>query len=124
NNSIWMSDLTIKPDNKIFLTTTYNGVYRSTNLGLSWEPTNSNLPSTEFYGMYYTNIGLLYLLSTIGIYISDDDGDSWTKSSFPDLITLSFCKTSSGRLLAGAIDPNVWTKWGGVLYKSDNDGIS
>ena len=72
-------------ENSIYFLATDSGVYKSINRCFDWSPT------AKFNGQelsvsditYFTNSGTGYLIATtnIGLWISDDDGDTWTKLS-------------------------------------------
>ncbi len=115
----WLDDLTILPDNTLLLTTDNYGIYRSTDLGSSWQLV-FNVPHLRYNKLKYYD-GCLYLLTWSGMYTSNDEGIHWSKSSYPDIGVLSICKTQTGRLIVGATYN--YTNLG-LLYKSDDNGLS
>ena len=61
---------------------TINGVYRSMDIGLSWEKVNSGLNGNHVYSMAIDNQDHIYVLTTQpglfdGYYLSTDNGDTW-----------------------------------------------
>lgn len=63
------------------------GVYRSTDNGQNWATMNNGIPNpseTAFLKIYSKGT-TLFLGTSVGLYYSNDTGDSWHKGSFPDL---------------------------------------
>ena len=61
---------------------TINGVYRSMDIGLSWEQLNSGLNGVHVYSMAIDNQDHIYVLTTQpglfdGYYLSTDNGNTW-----------------------------------------------
>lgn len=69
--------------NRFYLGTSSNGLYRSDDIGDSWTAMNNGI--AEFSGaneyrrltFHQTKPGTLYYISTFGIHISTDGGDTW-----------------------------------------------
>lgn len=55
-----------------------DGVFVSTNQGLSWEERNNGLPTqVRFYYTLYIDSAALFLGTDQGVFTSDDEGDNW-----------------------------------------------
>ena len=89
NGYLDISSLTVRsigPRSKpvIYATTREGGVYKTTNLGLSWAPSNNGLTDTEIVAIL-CDIKLppkLYAASfATGVHLSDDNGLNWSHVS-------------------------------------------
>ena len=109
----------------IFVGSLFNGIYRSTNNGDTWEAINNNLPvgSPNYVQSmaYNKNTGDLYAaVDNQGIYKSTNNGESWSRSSlnlsqyyFNDLLInnqgVIFVTTSQG-IYKSVDNGNTWTQ--------------
>ncbi len=68
---------------KFFVCSINNGVYRSTDSGISWEERNNNLTSADSKRVYDIDFinGRFIIASVDGIYVSTDEGGSWERKS-------------------------------------------
>lgn len=68
---------------KLYAGTGSDGLYVSTDAGLSWSPRNSGIEYTDVRKVI-TSSGNLIVGTASGVYLSTDDGQSWTQTgSFP-----------------------------------------
>jgi photosystem II stability/assembly factor-like uncharacterized protein len=84
----------------IYLGTFFDGIYRSTNNGDSWEKISYNIPlgSCGPPGLNCRSPDSLYVLSGNGVYFSEDGTETWGYSSIDPPI-------SYGNVTAIALDP-------------------
>jgi hypothetical protein len=79
-------------NNILYVCSYNNGVFKSTNYGLSWAASNSGLPGLPFYAKAITcRHDSLFLSTSAGVYRSVNDGASWSSISasglaFPSVI--------------------------------------
>ncbi|MFK7922650.1 MAG: hypothetical protein AB8H47_11875 [Bacteroidia bacterium] len=115
------------------------GIYKSTDSGNNWNRLSAGLPSSGFERIEIacapSDVNRLYALfqsssssECLGIYRSDNAGDSWTAVDNPSAVGMSsFTRNQAWFDLICAVDPNnpdvVWI--GGVdLLRSNNGGQS
>ena len=99
-------------DTVIYAGTATNGLYRSSNNGVSFTPVNNGLTNFNVFGMAV--IGTTLLAGTpSGVFKSSDNGLNWTISS-NGLTNLSVnaMAAKNGKFYAGT--------WGGLFVSSDN----
>lgn len=126
-----ISSITVRsmgPQSKpvMYATTIAGGIYKTTNLGLSWAPSNNGLADTEIVAIL-CDIKLpqkLYAASfATGVYMSDDNGQNWSHVS-TGIVSLN------GITLSQAVDPQtgrsvIYTaNYAGEVYKSADSGNS
>ena len=110
----------------IYAATRAGGIYKTTNFGLSWTPSNNGLTDTATV-MVLCDIKLpqkLYAASfETGVYLSDDGGGQWSHVS-TGIVSLD------GITLAQAVDPQTGrsviyvANHAGEMYRSDDSGGS
>jgi photosystem II stability/assembly factor-like uncharacterized protein len=110
-------------DGSVLAGTEYNGLYKTSDNGNSWK--SVGFSSNNIYDMVVDSEGRIFLGAKDGLYISDNNGESWTAqnkgigANLTRAITISkarsiFAGTSSG--IFRSIDNGVnWTEY--------NDGI-
>jgi photosystem II stability/assembly factor-like uncharacterized protein len=75
----------VTPDKKILIASS-EGVFRSSNLGETWQPVSNGLPETDLSSISYDNLAgtlLATSLSSSTVFHSQDGGSSWSPG--PDL---------------------------------------
>jgi hypothetical protein len=93
------------------------GIYRSTDGGLTWALSNEGLPFDRRVSAFAWDGASLYVsLSELGVYCSDDAGLSWKASSdgLPIGALVSALHSAGPALLAGV--------WRDGVYRSDSKG--
>ena len=127
-----VTDVAISPenDNHLYITTAVGGVFRTTDLGVTWEPIFDNETKSSIGNIaiapsnaqrIYVGTGEANASATSGaffgdgIYRSDDAGDTWVNVGLPN----------SGHIARIVVDPNnqdrVFTAATGVLYGANNE---
>jgi photosystem II stability/assembly factor-like uncharacterized protein len=99
----------------IFAGTQQDGLFRSTDRGLSW--TKTNLPASIVFS-FAANDESLFVGLFDGIYRSTDQGRSWTKADagLPPEVNARALAISGSHLLAGT--------FAGRIYRSTDQGQS
>ncbi len=97
----------IKMD-ELLVAATYNGVYKSTNMGEVWRPSSSGLFGESSRVMFLENIeGKLIIGTQNGVFISYDTAQSWQNfNEFYDDRYIAFMKSSKSGLLITANQKN------------------
>ncbi|MFH1050986.1 MAG: T9SS type A sorting domain-containing protein [bacterium] len=62
-----------------------SGVWKSTNYGVTWFPSNSEFYSPKVYKIVSTNNDDFIALAESGIFYSNNNGQMWEKNHYPDL---------------------------------------
>ena len=121
-----VQDIKVHPNGDLFAAVSsvffghafYAGMYRSSNRGNEWVPTDSSLWNTFVISLLVERNGRL-LAGTWGdgIFASTNDGGSWypVNAGRPDLIVHALFMTRTGAILSG-------TNIG--LYRSADDGLT
>ncbi len=105
------------PDGKLILSAN-NGLYRSTDDGVTWNHLNADYWANLNYVWYWAfdKDGKILGATGRGIYVSTDDGDTWSGP---------ICPTSAAARGAITIDSNgtIYAGWD-TLFVSSDDGAS
>jgi photosystem II stability/assembly factor-like uncharacterized protein len=103
----------------LFMGTTYDdGVYKSTNYGLTWESVNEGMGPKDVRALVVTQSSYLIAGSHYaGVYRSTDNGESWNKSvsGFPAGSSILSMFNADRGVLAGTRDG---------IYKTTNNGTT
>lgn len=101
--------------------TAYRGVFRSTDRGGSWSPSNGGLPSGVVQAMGFARAGTNVLVGTQGgLYYSANDGASWSASSLQGG-TIVGLAAADGYAYAAFVSGLPQTNG---IYRSQNGGVS
>lgn len=120
NGSIY--GLAVK-DSFLFAATASNGVFRSNDLGESWQSVSIGLPSGQYLSLMVGDSGIICGTSK-GVYLSTNNGLTWQARNAgmnnKYVWELALDSTNSGErlLFAGASGP------GGGVFRSTNNGIA
>ncbi|MEG3659603.1 T9SS type A sorting domain-containing protein [Arenibacter palladensis] len=103
-----------KVQNSLVLATHWGGVYKSIDNGESWNPSNSGFPNNpRIYDMFEED-GILYTsIENKGIYVSENQGDSWTSISPLQKDETSYHIFIEGDNIYGGL------AYGGLIYSPD-----
>ncbi len=90
--------------------TEWHGVFRSTDMGLSWS--GPALEGIRISSIISGSDGTLYCGTWEGVYVSTDDGARWERPGLNDVFANALCIDESGRIYAG----------GNGVYRSSDRG--
>ncbi|MBK9284802.1 MAG: hypothetical protein IPM51_10885 [Sphingobacteriaceae bacterium] len=98
-------------DTVLYVATTANGIYKTSNNGVSFAPVNNGLTNMNVYGMAV--IGNTILAGTpSGVFKSADNGQSWsTSSSGLSNLSVNAMAAKNNKFYAGT--------WGGLFVSTD-----
>ena len=134
------ADIVITTDDKIFVSMGLfdsDGIYRSTNNGVSWTKLTNGLPVSGYERIELagapSNPDILYALfqdatsyECSGIYKTTNGGDSWTTLNIPNALGMNnFARSQAWYNLSVAVDPDDPNRLivGGIdLHLSENGG--
>lgn len=93
-----------------FAATNGGGVYRSLDNGRSWVQANTGLASRNAGSVAVCAEGKLFVGTTRGVFVSSDDGESWSSfvSSEPDNVVRCLTVGPNGQLLVGSEWVNIF----------------
>ncbi len=85
-----------------------NGIFRSSDMGASWNNVSNNLTDYYFYSIiaYGTN---LFVASETGVFCTCDSGASWKNVGLNNFIVTSLA-ISGSNLLAGTFGGGIWER--------------
>jgi len=111
-------DIAVNSLGYIFVTTTSNGVQRSTDLGNTWTSASSGLPGWSIGQIALNSSGHIFVCSDY-VYRSTDNGTSWVRcdAGWTNQSPYSLAINSAGQIFAG-------TNGGWGIYTSVNNGSS
>jgi photosystem II stability/assembly factor-like uncharacterized protein len=101
-----------------------DGVWRTTDAGLTWRRAGQGLASADIHGLAVTNHGRRRVFASTdrGLHVSDDDGDTWRLLTLdsPSSYTRAIVAAGGGTLFVtnGDGPPGSW----GRLYRSHDNG--
>ena len=91
---------------RIFVNGTFLGVYRSTDLGATWQTANNGLPGNAQVGRIAATNGVLVALIGTEVYRSSDGGDSWAHlSALPTQYPYGFAAGHGSFYITDAFGP-------------------
>ncbi|NOS84074.1 MAG: T9SS type A sorting domain-containing protein [Ignavibacteria bacterium] len=111
----YIRTITVSGSN-VFVGTSGDGMFRSTNSGLSWLPANSGLVGLEFPAFAILGSNLYAGSEGEGVFLSTNNGISWSALA-PLTNQYVFALAVSGTDLYAGVD-------GGGVFRSTNNGAS
>jgi hypothetical protein len=111
----YVRTITVSGSN-VFVGTSGDGMFRSTNNGLSWSPANSGLVGLEFPAFAISGSNLYAGSEGEGVFLSINNGVSWSALA-PLTNQYVFALAVSGTDLYAGVD-------GGGVFRSTNNGAS
>jgi photosystem II stability/assembly factor-like uncharacterized protein len=104
--------------NSVFVSTSHNGIFRTTDRGVHWLQANTGMPTQSFASSFLVVGKNLYAgMSGGGIFVSKDNGGSWTS-----IILDSNSDLSTNNISQLAISGTVLYAVTSGIYKSTDDG--
>lgn len=122
--NIYATSFTKTSDNSLYMGTRFLGVFRSNDLGSTWDPVNVDASrvrsiASNSKGRFFAVVGEgpedLFGMSGSALYRSDDASQTWTSCLLPAVNAYSVTGTSDDRLFAA-------TNSG--LFTSSDDGVT
>lgn len=105
-------------DNELFAATSYDGVYKSTDMGFNWAPVKEGMGPKDVRALTVTgSSSLIAGTHYAGVYRSANSGLNWSRSmtGFPAGSTVSGLFASGSTILAGTYDG---------VYRSTDNGLN
>ncbi len=126
--SIYGYGFVFTSSNKIFATT-QDGVYKSTDNGTTWLPSNSGIENISMHPIVQTSNGYIFAGSDqVGIYLSSDEGASWIQSNsgLNDLQISSLTVDNNDNILAGTVSGEIYisTDFGSNWNLKENSSVN
>ena len=116
----WVTDI-VRHNNKVFALNINSGPYRSINGGNNWVLIRGNISDCAFTDIYsYKNT--LFVCTSIGLFRSENDGDSWSKTDSG--VALQTKSSISSIYKCGDFLFLMTEKEGDPIYRSTDDGKS
>ncbi len=110
--------------NRWFIGTMGNGVYYSTNEGVSWIISNNGLTYARVNGMALDSTNFLYAATERGLFRSSNSGALWTATYFSSNVIYSITVDASNRLFVST-GSTVWMSTdNGSSFTSSGTGLS
>lgn len=102
-------------DENYIYTCTSQGVFRSSDMGVSWIPKSEGITQFLSHGIIATN-GRLFLASLSGVFKSIDQGETWISAGMIGIDTRSITCLQDSILFVGT--------QGEGIFKSEDEGVS
>ena len=123
--------LAVDSNNYVYAGTGGNGIYKTTDNGLTWNPKNNGLTETQIFSLTIDSSDRIFA-GTLGggVFLSITGGDDWTpkNTDLPILdgnpgfyVAFSLAKDTDGHLYAGMLTD---VPPAGAVYMSDDNGDS
>ena len=109
---------TISTDNNNNICAGTNGgkIHRSTDNGQTWNRINNDMNVAYIWAMAKKSGGKLFAATEQGLYLSTNNGSSWSLNSFAGKDVRALTVDSDGNIYAGT--------WGYGIFKSSDNGAS
>lgn len=106
---VW--SLVIDQHGRVFAATNGGGVFRSLDGGGSWVQVNEGLASKNAASVAVCPTGKLFVGTTEGVFVSSDDGESWSSfvANEPDNVVRCLSVGLNGQLLVGSQWINIFS---------------
>jgi len=112
--------------NTLFVGSYLNGIYRSYNNGLTFEPINTGLTALIIHSLLVLENDDLLVGTPVGIFRSQNEGNSWEPfgTGLPSDAIKVLTVTSTGVLLCGTINNGVYrSSDGGASWTASGSGL-
>lgn len=109
----WFMNIYTLPNGNILTSTNYDGIFKSTDYGQTWDKSNAGLVNTNVASILVTPTEAILVSDPHGLdFRSSDTGDTWVPTGFGTMTCYASSKTS----VVYAINT------GSGFYRSTNDG--
>lgn len=108
----------------VFAATFSDGVWRSDDAGATWVDVTNNMPGSQSSSIVVSNGQVFALnadINTLGLFVSDDLGASWTELPIPESFSVLFAR--GGTLLAAGFFNAYHSSDGGQTWTPSNSGF-
>jgi ligand-binding sensor domain-containing protein len=92
----------------LFVTWNNNGVFRSTDDGISWSSVNTGLTDRKVYALLVSGT-TLFAGTNSGLFFSTDNGDDWTMANSGLMTAIYAIAATTSNLFVGAVS-GVWRR--------------
>ncbi len=120
--------LAFAPDNTFFVSTSIEGVFRSTDKGVTWDQCNSGMDNQQIATLTISKNGDIYAGGIQGIYRSTNNGNHWKKQiiNFGDTLKYALKLSINKKdIIFTASDSTVcWSSDYGVTWKKNTVGLN
>ena len=129
NNISYSANTLCKTQSGAILLGTNQEIYRSTDIGITWQNTTGNIPNVKVTSISIDSVGYLFAAAgNTGILVSNDDGISWIQSNTglpgnDHPVKVVFAKDDINIFAYIATPTNYISTLAGV-YNSTNHGVS
>lgn len=107
--------LSVTGEDHIFTGTGGIGIFRSIDNGENWIESNTGLINTSIHDIAI-NANNKVFAGTVGLFSSTNNGNSWSRVGFPELVIESIAFNSTGHIFAGTSEQGI--------FRSTDDGTS
>ncbi len=128
-SNLVVTDLAINSNGDIFAATVDGrnqvSVFRSTDNGENWLPVNQGLDGSIIDALGVNQKGDIFAASRgSGIFLSTDNGATWTKTSIPNVEVRTFAINHRGYVFAGTSDGIFISIDDGNTWSRSNEGLT
>ena len=103
--NIAIDAIAVDSQDRMYAGTKGQGIFRSTNLGSSWD--SAGLPYYNFNSIVFDSDDIVFVATDLGLFRSEDHGLSWVRadSSMADKTVKALAFNQSNVLFAGNVAP-------------------
>jgi photosystem II stability/assembly factor-like uncharacterized protein len=114
-----------REDRTLFVGTEGSGLFRSNDGGQTWAPVSAALAQTGVFSLAANGNGHHLAVGTdVGVYVSFDQGQTWTSAQGEPFVATSLVYTPAGLVLAGAVDSGAYcSQDGGQNWRQTATGL-
>jgi photosystem II stability/assembly factor-like uncharacterized protein len=127
SNSVTQIGIDPLDQNTIFIGGQANGLFISTNLGVTWKPTSTSVPEKYIYGLTVLQDGTIYCAFGGSIYSSGDMGNTWQSLNGDlnniDVFRLVIDPSNDKIMYASTLGGMYRSTDGGSAWEQRNTGI-
>jgi photosystem II stability/assembly factor-like uncharacterized protein len=120
--------LAFAPDNTFFVSTSVEGIFRSTDKGSTWDQCNSGIDNQQILSLVISNNSEMYAGGIQALYHSTNNGNHWEKLPIHIGDTLKYVLnlslTQKGIFLAASDSIICWSSDNGITWKKNIAGLN